>query len=197
MKMKNVLMILITLAVVFAMAGAVSAVYPVMGFKDPDGSIKDTDSMNVTYLVKNNYVVEIPADVTISDGLVSDDNYVNATDVRIEPDHFLIVNLTAGNPVSANGLYSLVNKGSYIHYYINVTNSSKTNPVTKPVQNTQTFLKVESGHPYPGKEHFKGFRGIGDYVKLTFQTTQNFIDNATRSGVHQDSLTFMLDVVEE
>ena len=188
MKMKNVLMILITLAVVFAMAGAVSAE---IGFKNQESSMK------VNYSVKDNYVVEIPADVTFGDNnLVSNDNYVNATDVRIEHDHYLIVNLTAGNPLSENGLYSLVNNGSYIPYYINVTGSSN-NAETLQVTNTSTFLKVKSGHQYPGKDTIKGYRGIGDYVKLTFETTADFIANATKSGNHDDNLTFTLKVVEE
>lgn len=192
MKMKNVLMILITLAVVFAMAGAVSATEPVRGFKYKDGTISPQGFMKVNYSVENNYVVEIPADVTIGADLVSNDNYVNATNVRIEHDHFLIVNLTAGNPLSDNNLYSLVNNGSYIPYYINVTNSTGT---TTPVQNTTTFLKVKSGNPYPGKENTKGYIGIGDYVTLTFQTTKEFIANATKSGNHDDNLIFTLKVV--
>ena len=74
MKMKNVLMILITLAVVFAMAGAVSGI----GFKT-DGQ------MTVNYSVSDNYIVEIPADVIFeeSNSKFFSEGQVNATNVLI------------------------------------------------------------------------------------------------------------------
>ncbi|MBQ3570506.1 MAG: hypothetical protein IJA20_07530 [Methanocorpusculum sp.] len=190
MKMKNVLMILITLAVVFAMAGAVSAD---KGFKDND------KSMTVNYSVEDNYVVEIPADVIFK----KDDNnnkfisegQVNATNVLINPGKKLVVNLTSNQYISCDNIYYLDNSGSWIRYYINKTESES--PTTTQVTNDTYVLTVNAGDEHPVlKKIYNGFKKIGGYVTLSFETTQNFIDNATKSGVHEDSLTFTLDVVE-
>ena len=188
MKMKNVLMILITLAVVFAMAGAVSAN---MGFKDDD------KSMTVNYSVEDNYVVEIPADVIFNEynSKFVSEGQVNATNVLINPGKKLVVNLTSNQYISSDNIYYLDNNGSWIRYYINMTSAGSQ--TSNHVINKDYVLTVNAGEEHPAlKEIYTGFKKIGGYVTLHFETTQNFIDNATKSGVHQDSLTFMLDVVE-
>ena len=192
MKMKNVLMILVTLAVVFAMAGAVSG--------EP-GFAADDDTMIVNYTVQDSYTVTIPPDVTFNDGL-SSEHFVNATNVLINPDKKLVVNLTSNHYIDDDGIYYLVcGDNSWIRYYINVTtyNDVDGNVVggqESPVTNEDHFLNVLSGAKYPGKNE-RGSAGVGGFVKLTFKTTQEFIDNATKSGNHEDTLTFMLDVVSQ
>ena len=186
MKMKNVLMILVTLAVVFAMAGAVSGDYIRYA--------NDRGTMTVNYSVEDNYVVEIPADVIFekSESKFVSEGQVNATNVLINPGKKLVVNLTSNQYISSDNIYYLNNSGSWIRYYIN-----KTDTTTKVANNTYV-LTVNAGEEHPVlKKIYNGFKKIGGYVNLSFETTQNFIDNATKSGVHQDSLTFMLDVVEE
>lgn len=186
MKMKNVLMILITLAVVFAMAGAVSAE---IEFKGND------NSMTVNYSVSDNYIVEIPADVIFNEynSKFFSEGQVNATNVLINPDKKLVVNLTSSNYITDDNIYYLDNSGSWIRYYINMTDSASS--TTTQVSNNGDVLIVSAGDEHPVlKTIYNGFKKIGGYVTLSFETTQNFIDNATKSGLHQDSLTFMIRV---
>lgn len=184
MKMKNVLMILISLAVVFAMVGVVSAAFH-------DGK----DNTIVMYDVADSYIIIVPADVTItiSSGLVSMNNQVNATSVLINNGKTLQVNLTSGN-YWKDGIYNLTYHDSKIPYYINKTTSGNVGPTL--VENTSVILSVPAGHPHPILKAFEtGTASIGDYVNLTFQTTENFISYATKSGLHQDTLTFQCAVV--
>lgn len=184
MKMKNVLMILISLAVVFAMVGVVSA-----EFSD------DKDSTIVMYNVEDSYIITVPVDVTILANLVSTDNQVNATSVLINDGKTLQVNLTSGN-YWKEGIYNLTYHDSKIPYYINKTTSEVT-PVTTPVGNGEVILSVPAGKPHPILKAFgTGTASIGDYVNLTFQTTENFISYATKSGLHQDTLTFQCEVID-
>ena len=184
MKMKNVLMILISLAVVFAMVGVVSAASQ---FNDKDTIVK--------YNVEDSYIITVPSDVTFSDGsLVSTDNQVNATSVLINDGKTLQVNLTSNNWWNG-GIYNLTISGSKIPYYINMTTSGEQ-PSTTPVHNNTAILSVHAGTPHPILKAFgTGTASIGDYVNLTFQTTENFISYATKSGFHQDTLTFTCAVV--
>ena len=187
MKMKNVLMILVTLAVVFAMAGAVSGA---------TGFASDDKTMTVNYTVQDSYTVTIPSDVTFvsNNGKFSSTGEVNATDVLINPDKKLVVNLTSGHHIG-NGIYYLENKGSWIRYYINVTDT--LSPQSSPVISGDDVLTVNAGAEHPNlKDTYSGFKKIGGFVTLTFETTQEFIDNATKSGDHRDTLRFMLSVVQ-
>ena len=102
-----------------------------------------------------------------------------------------VVNLTSSNYITNDNIYYLDNSGSWIRYYINKTESTTTTQVT----NNTDVLTVNAGDEHPVlKNIYTGFKKIGGYVTLRFETTQNFIDNATKSGVHQDSLTFMIRV---
>ena len=194
MKMKNVLMILISLAVVFAMVGVVSAA---TGFQNSQNS---QDSTIVKYEVEDSYIIIVPADVTItiSSGLVSMNNQVNATSVLLNHDKILKINLTSNN-YWTNGIYNLTNNEgtaapSKVPYYINMTTSAGSS--TTPVINDTVILSVPAGTPHPILSTLTtGTASIGDYVNLTFQTTTEFISYATKSGYHQDTLTFMCEVV--
>ena len=150
-------MILISLAVVFAMVGVVSAV---TGFQN------NQDSTIVEYDVEGSYIIIVPPQVTISNSLVSTGNLVNATSVLLNHDKTLQINLTSNN-YWYGGIYNLTNTygtaaDSKVPYYINITT---------------------------------GTASIGDYVNLTFQTTTEFISYATKSGLHQDTLTFTCELV--
>lgn len=183
MKMKKVLMILITLAVVFAMAGVVSAE---TGFKN------SIDSMDVKYNVADSYIITIPSDVTFIDGgLKSENNQVNATNVLIGAEKYLHVNLTSSNPIKSTGIYHLMYaQSSYVPYYINKTTVGDNQQVSQ-VENGSKILTVAAGSLHPNFNAISGTASIGGCVNLTFETTTTFISNATKSGDHKDTLTFM------
>ena len=192
MKMKNVLMILISLAVVFAMVGVVSAA---TGFQNSQNS---QDSTIVKYNVEDSYIIIVPPEVIIPNGLVSTGNLVNATSVLLNHDKTLQVNLTSNNWWNG-GIYNLTNDEgtaatSKVPYYINKTNSAGSQ--TTQVINDTVILSVPAGTPHPILSTLTtGTASIGDYVNLTFQTTTEFISYATKSGYHQDTLTFTCKVV--
>ena len=189
MKMKNVLMILISLAVVFAMVGVVSAA---PGFQNSQ------DSTIVKYDVEDSYIIIVPPEVIISNGLVSTGNLVNATSVLLNYDKTLQINLTSNNYWDG-GIYNLTNDegtaaSSKVPYYINMTTSAGS-PTTQVINDT-VILSVPAGTPHPILSTLTtGTASIGDYVNLTFQTTTEFISYATKSGLHQDTLTFTCELV--
>ena len=157
--------------------------------------------MTVNYTVQDSYTVTIPPYVTI-DNDFSSEHFVNATNVLINPDKKLVVNLTSTHYISDDEIYYLNNSGSWILYYINVTtydddaNGDAEANEESTVINKVSFLEVLSGAKYPGNDE-PGSTGVGGFVKLTFKTTLDFISNATKSGDHKDELTFMLDVVSQ
>ena len=180
MKMKNVLLILITLALVFTMVGGVAA----------DGS-----TMYVNYSVTQQiYNLVIPPSITFGDGNLESDNqtvmvynYLYPFGVSVE------VNMTAGNVGLGATLYNLTNQSSYIPYFINYTDEDI------PVENGDTILTADAGDihslPLPAHLDVGPYARIGQFVNLTFKTTEKFIHNATLSGLHSDLLTFEIRVV--
>lgn len=192
MKMKNVLMILIALAVVFTMAGVVSATTNYKNIVSTTG--EDTDGeFTVKYSLGKSYLVQIPPEVTIAGpnmyGEFTGSGFINVTNLLIDPADYLHVNLTSGNVTAIHGIYNLVNDGtSFISYYINYTRATASEEL--PVINTDDILVVEAGNVFPGLEHLGGTASIGNYTTLKFKTTTTFIQNATKSGVHQDVLNF-------
>ena len=190
MKLKKVLMILITLAVVITMAGVVSA--------DEYNEGSGTGDMEVKYELAQSYVVTIPSAVTLSshgeDGVYNDSSRVDVTNLLIAPANYLHINLKSTNSTTTRGLYNLVNVDSYIKYYINKTVSPGTEDDGTLVENDTDILIVAAGEGHPDYISVRGFAGLGNYTTLHFKTTQEFINNATKSGYHTDTLTFTFTV---
>ena len=179
MKMKNVLMILISLAVVFAMAGAVSG-GQTLTLSDKEGDTK------LNYTVNDVYEVIIPSDVTFQASNLYIIDKVNVTKALLQPTMYLHVNLSSNN--YSDGGFKLVNAGSFIPY--NITNASAS-PETG-VDNGQVILTVAAGTDHPEMAGYPvGGYGIGNVMKLNFSTTMNYINMATKSGDHMDVLKFM------
>ena len=185
MKMKNVLMILVILAVVFAMAGAVSGGKTISSAYD-----EDRGSTILNFTVQDSYVVVIPSDVSFNKKLYNVQE-VNVTTALIQPGWYLYVKLNSGNYTTGESGFKLVNEGSYIPYII--TNETGDEEIT---ENDVTILTVASGtdHPQMSGTPVRGY-GIGGVMELNFSTTDDYIGHATKSGDHRDTLTFTLDVV--
>lgn len=183
MKMKNVLMILVTLAMVFAMAGAVSGDGKTITYSSESGTTK------LNYTVSDNYEVVIPSDVSFQQNLYNVQE-VNVTKALIGPGTYLHVMLTSGN-YTADGGFKLVNDGSSIPY--NITNKSSGDEIR---ENGKTILTVASGKLHPKMGVITPLRGegIGGFMELNFSTTNNYIGLANKSGNHIDTLTFTLFV---
>ena len=179
MKMKNVLMILVTLAVVFAMAGAVSgnAINPAT----------KTGSTTLNYTVSDVYEVVIPSDVSFDNQNLYNVQEVNVTKALIKPNWYLHVKLNSSN---YDGGFKLVNSGSYIPY--NITDNSTKGKIT----NEMTILTVASGTTHPKMGVITPLRGegIGGFMELNFSTTNDYIGLANKSGNHIDTLIFTLFV---
>lgn len=182
MKMKNVLMILIAFAVVFTMAGVVSA------------GVLDTEDQGqnifVNYSVNDIYVVTIPSNVDFGQTLFSKQD-VNATKVLINPDKKLIVNLTSRN-FNAFERFCLNNTNSLIPY--NITNEFSQNKIQLNAEET-TVLTVTAGQQHPNYQTAVNGLGIGNVTALNFTTTNAYIGMANKSGLHQDVLTFKFRVI--
>ena len=175
-------MILISLAVVFAMAGAVSG-GDRLTHLDSEGDTK------LTYTVLDVYEVIIPSDVTFYSSNLYTIDKVNVTRALLQPNMYLHVNLSSNNYSTGSPGFKLVNAGSFIPY--NITNASAT--PENDVDNHQVILTVAAGDRHPemgGTPPVRGY-GIGGVMELNFSTTQNYINMATKSGDHMDVLKFM------
>lgn len=123
-------------------------------------------SMTVSYGVDEGYVVTIPADVTVS--TAGEERTLSANSVLLPDGKTLTVSVA-----SANG-FKLEYAGSKIPYTVSVGSTKQTTA-------TFTALSILSGT-------------TSGSVKLTFKTTQNDIDKATKAGNHTDTLTFTCGV---
>jgi len=166
MKMKNVLMILISLAVVFAMVGVVSAANGIGG--------QTTGNTNIQYNVDESYIVTIPENVNFNNGL-SGSGTVAASNVLLVDGKKLTVTMTSANGYGTSFNLTYGDPASSIPYTIKVGN-------TLIQQASYPVLTVPAGTTTGS-------------VTLTFATTAEDIAKATKSGLHQDNLTFTCAVV--
>ncbi|MBQ4134513.1 MAG: hypothetical protein IJD66_03275 [Methanocorpusculum sp.] len=168
MKMKKVLMILICLAVVFAMAGTVSGGNGINGL--------NSGNTEINYNVDESYIVTIPVAVTFEGEYLTHADSVSATQVLIGNGKKLTVSMESNNGY-VEGSFSLnygSNPVSKIPYVIELDG----NPVT---ENPRIVLTVLAGDT----------EGLSP---LTFSTTEKNIKEATKSGIHIDTLTFTCSV---
>ena len=187
MKMKNLLITLIAVAMVFTITGVVSAdEHTYFG----DGN-HPNPSVVVNYSLGQSYTVSIPSEVNIN-GRDGDVYYgtgiINVTRLLINDGDYLHVKLQSLNSTSSAGIYKLVNsQTSEIRYYINKTVSDGAEE--SPVRNTADILVAKAGEAHPLITG-SGTASIGNYTTLKFNTTTTFIKEATKSGYHQDVLSF-------
>ena len=172
-------MILISLAVVFAMVGVVSAANGIYGYVNEyaniqyDGDDQATGSTNIQYDVAENYTVTIPSDVTFNGDHLSGSGTVAASNVLLKDGNKLNVTMSSDNRFNLTYGTGIV---SSIPYTIKVGGNIVN-------QNSYPVLTVLAGAK------------TGGSVTLTFETTKENIDKATKSGIHKDTLTFTCDVV--
>lgn len=199
MKMKNVLMILIALAMVFTMVGVVSATTSINadeqileGWNDDSGNyINNAGNAYVNYTVYDAFEVIVPASVDFNTNTLFKVHTINVTKSLIGYDKYLHVNFSSTNFDDEDDEFRLVAQSistwkSYIPYNITYEESGDqifTNPCT--------VLTVQAGSDHPRMGVAKAGYGIGGFVELNFTTTQDYIDMATMSGLHQDTLKFM------
>ena len=177
MKMKNVLMILISLAVVFAMAGAAGA-----NEVNQDSQYKSADTQ-VTYTMNEGYIVTIPAGVALSMAnnayVANGSEEISADKVRINAGKVLTVKISGNDYDSDGGNWVLkeTNQGSgKLNYTIK-------NDQDTALGNNTVVLSVLAGHGWDG--------GIFTSVSkiLSFKTEEVKI-----SGSFEDTLTFTVSV---
>jgi len=167
--MKKVLTIFLAFAVVFSMAGVVSA----EDTQDISGTSGDTE---VTYTTQQSYTVTIPTKVAFSELNLKSENSVKATNVLIPDGALLEVTISSGDD------------GFNLVYGSGLTNSKIPYNVTrydgKTVdENINIVLQVASNV----KQNEKS---------LVFWTTEENVKKATMSGEHKDILTFSVSVKE-
>lgn len=163
--MKKVLMILLTLAMVFSMAGVVSA-------DDTTDITGNSGNTEVTYNTEQGYIVTIPTKVAFAEGSLESANFVKATNVLLPDGALLEVNVSSPNDfnlVYGSGL--TVSKIPYI-----VTKYDGNIAV-----NNDPVLQVASGVTESSAD-------------LTFSTTEENVKQATLSGEHKDTLEFTVTV---
>ena len=142
MKLKNVLMILLTLGLVLSMAGSVVAASTKEIHQD---SVSKTEYTEVIFSHQSEtYLVTIPAEISLAEYNVSVSSEVSATNVVLNSDRVLIVNAK-----SQNGWY-LVKEGdsdarfAYSMKY-NMNNEGELVPATSAAEEEFAILTVATG----------------------------------------------------
>lgn len=178
MKMKNVLMILISLAVVFAMAGAAGANDVNQVNQNSQDQKADTQ---VTYTMNEGYIVTIPVSVSLSmegnEYEATGSEPISADNVRINAGKVLKVNISGHDYGSDGGKWVLKEtQGSgELTYTIKKGDSE--------LGNNAVVLSVQAGTGWD--------RGSFTRVSetLSFKT-----EEVTISGSFEDTLTFTVSV---
>ena len=179
--MKKVLMILLALAMVFSMAGVVSAdgteeVIPELDsipedtqeIELPDGT---SSGMELNYEVDSGYILFIPSDVSFNENLESIGE-VKLSNVFLPSKGMLTVTVKSPNDFNLQtGTDLVISKIPY-----SVTRDDGTD-----VTNSDSVVLEVS-------------EGVSENAeKLTFSTTQEDIDGAILSGKHTDTLSFYVE----
>ena len=183
MKMKNVLMILISLAVVFAMAGAAGAA----GENEVEVNQESQDQSKdilVTYTMNEGYIVTIPAGVALSMAnnayVANGSEEISADKVRINAGKVLTVKISGDDYVSDDNKWVLKETGQGSSG--NLTYTIK-NDQGNELENGAVVLSVLAGRGWD--------RGSFTQVSetLSFET-----EEVTISGSFEDTLTFTVSV---
>jgi hypothetical protein len=130
----------------------------------------------VKYEVSQNYTVTLPGDVAISTEGV--DKTVSASSVLIANGKTLNVKVSSSQYDSSAATYKLCYEGSNVPYTIKKGNAA--------IVNNATVLSVASGA-----------EGLTGSETLTFATTDENIQKATKAGNHTDTLTFTVSVTDK
>ena len=130
-------------------------------------AMADEKSMTVTYGVDAGYVLTIPSDVTFTKSALTGSGDVKVTEALLAADETLTVTIK-----STNGYNLVYDTDSKIVYTVTPAGGQAFSGT-----DAQVVMEVEAGT----KEKT---------VALAFATTENAIAAATKSGDHEDTLTF-------
>ena len=169
-------MILLAFAMVFSMAGMVSA--EDTASTETSGSNLDKQDIDVTILLDTSYVVHILADVGFSADTLTTTQTLTVSDVHLTDYEILRVTIDSTNDFSLNYGSGRVSK---IPYTVTKTATNGGSDVILSSGNN-IVMEVEPGN-------------LAGSQELVFATTQDAIDGATKAGEHKDLLTFNFDVI--
>lgn len=164
--MKKVLVVLLAFAMIFSMAGVVSA----EDTQDVNGGSGDTGKVEVSHEIPDNCIVSMPVSIPLSIATSLEDDFsvveLIVTDLQITTGNSLYVTMT-----SENGFMVMDSDDSFIEYYAGLSTDAGYEECT----NGQIVLTASD---------------IGDSASMKFYTTQENINNAKNGGKHTDTLTF-------
>lgn len=164
--MKKVLMILLTLAMVFSMAGVVSAENSIT----TDGG---TGDVVVSHDIADSFVVTLPSNVAFTESNLKSEQTVTASGVLIPSKNILRVTVDSGT----DG-FKLTNGTGLSVSEILYTVTANGNEIN---ENNKIVLEVTEG--------------VGSASSsIIFETTLENIKKATLSGKHTDMLTFTVGI---
>ena len=164
--MKKVLMILLTLAMVFSMAGVVSAENSIT----TDGG---TGDVVVSHDIADSFVVTLPSNVAFTESNLKSEQAITASGVLIPSKNILRVTVDSGT----DG-FKLTNGTGLSVSEILYTVTANGNEIN---ENNKIVLEVTEG--------------VGSASSsIIFETTLENIKKATLSGKHTDMLTFTVGI---
>ena len=177
--MKKLLKLSIALSMIIAMS------VPVWATTTNIDGTKTQQDVIVSYNVNQGYTITIPAELPLAVGEhKASEVVVSAADVRLASDETLNVTMKS-KEFDTTDKFRIkydTNEPSFIKYEILKGDASGS--VTTPIEtNDTTILTVTSGTTEKS-------------TYLKFYTTEEYIEEATKSGSHQDTLTFSCGVTK-
>lgn len=172
--MKKLIALIVSLTTVMSMAATVFAANEL-------NTTNGSKEITVDYTVNEGYTIVIPSDLTLVEEDSAAAQLVSAKDVRVNAGEKLTVTMTSANYDVTNNNYRVVYDGnSYIKY--EVKQGESANAVDEAITTNGTvLLDIDAGTTSQTK-----------YLK--FFTTQEYVEEATKAGKHEDKLTFVCEV---
>jgi hypothetical protein len=140
--------------------------------------LNKSGTTEIYYGIEEGYYLTIPADLRLS--TTADEQQLAVTEVRLASGKILKVNMTSDNygEIKADK-YQVIYDDSCITYTVRKGAKGAVN--TEVTENNHELININAGD-------------TSAEVYLTFTTTDDEIEEATKAGRHEDTLTFTVTV---
>ena len=135
----------------------------------------------ITYGIEEGYYLTIPSNVNLSTEAPEEESELSVTEVRLGANKNLTVTMKSANygKVEADRYQVVYDNDSRITYTVKKGDKGAVN--TEVTDNEHVLIDIDAG-------------ATESKIYLTFTTTDEEIEEATKAGTHEDTLTFTVDV---
>lgn len=141
--------------------------------------LNKSGTTEITYGINEGYYLEIPANLDLT--TIASEKKLAVTEVRLAAGKNLTIEMESDNfgKVVANRYQVVYDDTSCITYTVKKGDAGAVN--TEVTNNNHKLIDIDAGE-------------TGAEIYLTFTTTDEEIEDATKAGTHTDTLTFTVTV---